>query len=149
MRILFIEDNSYKIEQISAFIGTELPDFQLEVRKSYHSGLKEVRKNNLDYNLILLDITMQTYDINKTEYGGEPIPLAGKLILQDMDIRDIATPVIVVTMYEGFDGVLLPEFDQELGLLFPLNYKGHIYFTSHNDEWKVQLKNKINKIIKC
>jgi CheY-like chemotaxis protein len=148
MKILFIEDNSYKIDQVSAFIHG-LPKSELEVKKSYHSGLKEVRKNYKKYDLILLDISMQFYDIKPGEYGGEPMPLAGKLILNDMDVRDIPTPVIVITMYEGLNGVLLPEFDRELKHSFPVNYKGYIYFMSNNEVWKTQLLTKLNHLSIC
>ena len=72
MNILLVEDNNYKIEQLEAFITSEFPAMSLTVKKSYHSGLKEIILNSR-YDLVLLDVSMPTYDIQPGESGGDPI----------------------------------------------------------------------------
>lgn len=147
MNLLLIEDNNYKIEQLMTFLKEEFHDINIEIKKSYHSGLKEVILNNR-YDLILLDISMPTYDIQARETGGDPIPLAGKLILKEMYLRDIETKVIVVTMYESFvDGTKLMALDTQFQEEFSGNYKGYVYFSPGNTIWKNELRKKMNEVL--
>lgn len=144
MNILLIEDNPYKTAQIQEFIFEEFPTVVLNTKNSYHSGLKEIRLNNI-YDLILLDISMPTYDIKMGENGGEPNPIAGKYILKEMHLRDIPTKVIVVTMYENFvDGTRLKDLDSQFRNDFVNNYQGFVYFSPSDTSWREILKNKIN-----
>lgn len=149
MKILLIEDNQYKITQLQEFLGFEFPQIELTIRNSYHSGLKEVKQNSKQYNLILLDISMPTYDIKAGEQGGTPLSLAGKLILNEMNLRDIDTKVIVVTMYENYvDGTKLLELDKQFTSEFSTNYMGYVYFSPDDTTgWKHNLKIKIETII--
>ena len=148
MNILLVEDNNYKIEQLIAFLGEEYPTFKIVIRKSYHSGLKEIILNN-NYDLILLDISMPTYDIQPGESGGDPIPQAGGLILNEMYLRDISAKVVVVTMYENFvDGSKLLALDKQFQKEYGSNYRGYVYFSPGNNiQWKDALKNKIREIL--
>lgn len=147
MKVLIIEDNTYKIDQMLLFFEQEFKGSQVYTKKSYHSGLKEVIKNNT-YDLILLDISMPNYDIMPGESGGDPMPLAGKLILTQMDIRDISAKVIVVTMYENFvDGTKLIALDKQFKEEFSVNYHGYVYFSPGNTNWKPILREKIKSIL--
>jgi DNA-binding NarL/FixJ family response regulator len=132
---------------LASFLAEEFPNVVVEIKKSYHSGLKEIILNN-KYDLILLDISMPTYDIHPGETGGDPMPLAGKLILKEMYLRDIVAKVIVVTMYESFvDGTRLKALDIQLSEEFSSNYRGYVYFSPGNTIWRSVLKNKILEIL--
>ncbi|MBL0741077.1 response regulator transcription factor [Chryseolinea lacunae] len=147
MNLLLIEDNNYKIEQLQTFLNDQFLSIKIETKKSYHSGLKELLLNNI-YDLVLLDISMPTYDIKPGEPGGDPMPLAGKLLLNEMYLRDIKTKVIVVTMYESFvDGTKLSALDKQLHREFSENYKGFVYFSPGNTNWKENLLTKIHEVI--
>src|SRR5690554_6299096 len=100
-RILIVEDNHLKLEKLKDFLTTEFKDVEIEEKTSYNSASKEIALNYEKYDLILLDMSMQTYDISDEESGGEPEPLAGKNILKQIYLRDIPTKVLVVTMYEN------------------------------------------------
>lgn len=148
MKILIIEDHPYKLSQLQEFLNTNFPDTEISVKNSYNSGLKELVFNYNKYELLLLDISMPNYDISTSESGGDFMPLAGRLILKEMYLREIPTKAIVVTMYENFvDGT--PLFDLDLGLKreFQDNYMGYVYFTASNNAWMNQLKILINKIV--
>lgn len=149
MKILIIEDNQYKITQMLAFLANDFPMIGITIKNSYHSGLKEIKQYSLQYNLILLDISMPTYDIKAGEHGGTPLPLAGKLILNEMNLRDIRTKVIVVTMYENYvDGTKLLELDKQFTTEFDSNYMGYVYFSPDDTiGWKENLKIKIQTLL--
>jgi len=147
MKILLVEDNQNKVTQLKSFIESEFPEIKLVICGSYHSGLKEIILNN-DYKLILLDISMPTYDIKPGEMGGDPIPLAGKLILKEMFLRDIDTKVLVVTMYENFvDGTRLDELHKQFKNEFSSNYMGFVYFSPADISWKENLKSKMKELL--
>ena len=150
MKILLIEDNNNKAEQIQKFVRQEFSNCEITLRQSYISGKKEIVRNYENYDLILLDISMQNYDIDEQESGGDPIPLAGKLILGDMYMREIPTKTIVITMYESYvDGTKLKELHNSLLHDFPYNYIGFVHFNMINESsWKEELKSKIDNFIK-
>ncbi len=145
MKILIIEDHKHKIDELSKFLKDSIPNVTYEVRMSYHSGLKEVVLNHNKYDLILLDMSMHNYDIAKNETGGDPIPLAGQLILNQMYNKEINTKVIVVTMFETFAGKKLEDLDTSLSKEFSDIYIGYVYFSASEGRWKNDLKNMIQK----
>lgn len=146
-KILIVEDNEKKLEKLREFLKQDFSYIEFEEKTSYNSASKEIALNNDKYDLILLDMSMQTYDISNEESGGEPEPLAGKNILKQMYLREIPTKVIVVTMYENYvDGTRIKELDIELSNDFPENYIGFIYFSHSNFDWSVNLKKLINKL---
>ncbi|WP_282160828.1 hypothetical protein [Ulvibacterium marinum] len=140
MKILIVEDHKHKIEELKQFIDENFEDMDYEIKTSYHSGLKEVILNHKSYDLILLDMSMYNYDIAKNETGGDPIPLAGQLILHQMYNKGIETKVIVVTMFETFAGKKLEDLDSSLSRDFKDIYIGYVYFTASEGKWKNDLK---------
>ncbi|MBX7109381.1 MAG: hypothetical protein K1X61_12095 [Chitinophagales bacterium] len=149
MKILFIEDHPYKLGQVMNFLSEAFPDAEVETRGSYNSGLKELILHSKKYDFLLLDISMPNYDISPEENGGDFLPLAGKLILKEMYLREIPTKAIVVTMHGSFeDGTKLSELDTKLKTEFSDNYVGHVYFTAVSTEWKEQLEKLIKQLHK-
>jgi DNA-binding NarL/FixJ family response regulator len=147
-QILIVEDNHLKLEKLKQFLESEYKDLELSERTSYNSALREIALNYRNYDLVLLDMSMQTYDISNEESGGEPEPLAGKNILKQIYLRDIPTKVLVVTMYENFvDGTKIAKLDKDLMSEFPDNYCGYIFFSHTNLDWATELRSSINKLI--
>ncbi|MDK2773332.1 MAG: response regulator [Flavobacterium sp.] len=147
-KILIVEDNQKKLEKLKTFLYEEYVDIEITERMSYNSATREIVLNYNNYDLILLDMSMQTYDVSDDESGGEPEPLAGKNILKQIYLRNIPIKVIVVTMYENFvDGTKIKELNEELIQEFNENYCGYIFFSHINLEWSIKLKELINKII--
>lgn len=146
--ILIVEDNDIKLERLRFFLKQNFPDFRISECTSYNSASKEIALNHIKYNLILLDVSMQIYDISSDESGGDSEPLAGKNILNLMYLRDIETKVIVVTMYENFvDGTKIKELDKEFNKKYSDNYCGYIFFSHNSLDWQDELKILINKAL--
>jgi len=147
-RLLIVEDNHIKLEGLRNFINSTFNDFEIFECTSYNSASKEIALNYKQYNLILLDVSMQIYDISSDESGGDSEPLAGKNILNQMFLRDIPTKVIVVTMYENFvDGTKIKELDKEFKEKYSENYFGYIFFSHNSIEWQKDLKDLITKTL--
>lgn len=146
-KILIIEDNETKLQHIRAFCKHRLKQCILNDKQSYNSAQQEVILHGSEYDLILLDVSMNTYDTQK-EDNGEQEPLAGANILRFMKLRRISTPVVVVTMYESFvDGVRINALDERFRTQYQEIYKGFVYYNLKSDDWKDELMSKLNEIL--
>lgn len=146
-KLLLVEDLPEKADEIKKEILKEFPVMVIIEKSSYHSAIEEIYRNYNDYFLILLDISMSTFDVNIEENGGVPETLAGKKILEGMYLRDIPTKVKVVTMFENFDGKSISQLDKELKDDNPDSYDGFIFFSFKKSDWKKQLTNYIHSKI--
>ena len=77
----------------------------------------------------------------------KPEPSAGKDILEGMFLRDIQTPVIVVTMYNVFGRKELSVFHEELKELYPDNYKSYVFYSAQHSEWRASLEKNIKAVL--
>lgn len=146
-KILLVEDYEEKANNIRTFLKQEFSDFEIILRISYNSAQEEIFEHGSNYSLILLDMSMSTYDLSTDASGGLPEPSAGQYILEGMFLRKIMTPVIVVTMYNVFGRKQLEAFDIELKKDYPQNYKSYVFYSSQKNDWKEHLKKQIKKII--
>lgn len=147
-RILIIEDNATKLQHIKDFCINNIDQCNLNDRQSYNTAQQEVIFHGGEYDIILLDVSMNTYDAKKDD-NGEQEPLAGANILRFMKLRRIKTPVIVVTMYESFmDGVRINALDERFKSQYGDTYKGFVYYNLKNENWKEELLIKLNRILR-
>lgn len=148
MKILLVEDYDEKAANIQAFLKEEFPQFEVERCKAYNTAQATIFDNPGRYDLILLDMSMTTYDLDSDASGGKPEPTAGHDLLEGMYLRDITTPVIVVTMYNVFGRKELAAFHEELLENYPQNYKSYVFYSSQRSDWKKDLRKKINEVLK-
>ena len=146
-KILIVEDLPEKADEIKKTVLANIESIELEIKTSYHSAIEEIYRFYSEYFLILLDISMSTFDVDVEENGGLPEALAGKRILEGMYLRDIPTKVKVVTMYENIDGIRIQELDKELREDNPDSYDGYIFFSFNKSEWKKQLIDYIKTLL--
>lgn len=147
MKILLVEDYEEKANNILEFLDQEFPFFEVERCTAYNTAQEKIFEHPNMFDLILLDMSMTTYDLGDDASGGKPEPTAGRDLLEGMFLRDITTPVIVVTMYNVFGRKELSAFHKELLADFPQNYKDYVFYSSQRNDWKKDLKNKIKNII--
>ena len=146
-KILIIEDNATKLQHIKDFCTNCIGQSFLTDRQSYNTAQQEVIFHGNEYDIILLDVSMNTYDTKKDD-NGEQEPLAGANILRFMKLRRIKTPVIVVTMYESFvDGVRINALDERFKSQYGDIYKGFVYYNLKNEDWKEELLEKLNNVL--
>lgn len=146
--ILLIEDDQYKLEKIKLFIENSFTGLKLTIKTSFHGGFEEIITQDDKYELILLDMSMQNYDITAHEAGGDPAPLAGKSILTQMYLREITTQVVVITMYEHFqDGTKIKDLNTILTEEFPESYKGYVFFSHVDNKWQADLSKYLTKLL--
>lgn len=143
MLILIVEDDINKITKIESFLETDLPDIKIDKANSYNSGLRKILFS--DYDLILLDMTMPTFDKTSSSSGGKPVPFAGKEILYQMKRKKINIPVIVITQYASFgENDNLKSFNEmyeELSIEFSDTLLNMIYYEAGKSDWEIEIKN--------
>lgn len=151
MRILIVEDDLYKSTAISNFLSEDLDMREIICKESLSSGLFEII-DNMNYSLILLDMSMPSFDVSdKDPVGGIPESFAGEDFLAQMTLLGIEIPVIIVTQFDTFrtgdDSFPLTALDKKLEAKHPNIYNGAIFFRSTSNEWKNSLKNKILEVL--
>ena len=144
MQILLIEDNSNKLKQIKRVLTEIYPESNIEEAYSFNGGVRKVYENK--WNLIILDMSLPTYDITHTESGGDKKPVAGKNIMKRMLNRKIIVPVVIITQFETFDDdrISLNSLNAEFQDGFKEIWKGTVFYG--NDDWSIDLKEILDKI---
>jgi DNA-binding NarL/FixJ family response regulator len=142
MRILIVEDDENKRSQLESFLAEKRPLAKITTTQSLQSGLRATIAG--EYELIILDMTMPTFDIGLNEDGGRPQALAGRELIRQMERRDISTPIVVITQFdrfgEGAETLTLKELDSQLQESHPGNYLGAIYYNVAYEDWKDRLE---------
>lgn len=147
MKILIVEDNKNKLLRLKEFIaGMKLSEkVEITEANSFTSGIRRVSEKCWD--VIILDMSLPTYDITHRENGGDKKPVAGKEIMKRMIHRNILIPVIIVTQFETFGenkmtlDILNEEFENE----FKKVWRGTIFY--EGDEWQDDLDQILRKLI--
>jgi CheY-like chemotaxis protein len=148
--ILLVEDDENKRNQIGGFISEMYRPAVITYARSLQSGVKAVIGGGID--LIILDMTMPTFDISTEDEGGRPQIYAGRELLRQMDRRRMRTPVVVVTQFnkfgEGKESLDLGELDEQLRESHPHTYRGVVYYDAAVEGWKKSLEKLINSVCK-
>jgi CheY-like chemotaxis protein len=146
--VLLIEDDEHKSRQLQAFLADRFPDLVVIARRSFQSGLEAVLEGRAD--LILLDMTLTTFDVDDDEEGGRPRPYGGREILEHMQEEAIYTPTIVVTQYNSFgdsdNKTTLDQLKRELEQQFPEMYSGTVYYHIALESWKSDLLDQMGRL---
>ncbi len=144
MNILIVEDNKNKLAQVSLFLKEYYPDCIIEYVESFKAGVNKVYENKWD--LIILDITLPIYTVTPIEDGGAAKPVGGKEIMKRMLNRHVFIPVIVITLFETFDGgkISLDSLNKEFEKDFSKIWRGTVFYES--DDWRIDLKKTLDKM---
>lgn len=138
MRVLLVEDEDPKRDAILNFLTKAFPEFEVELARSVRTAIASIRAARP--NLLLLDMSLPTFDIASGESGGRPQGFGGIEIMRFIEMQEIELPTIVITGYEAFSkangqriGVdaLQNEFTRD----FPNFFRGLIYFDPIAGVW--------------
>src|ERR1700761_5575060 len=100
MRILLVEDEDPKRNHICSVLSQIRPGIELDLAKSVRSAVDQMKARVSD--LVLLDMSLPTFDVHPGEPGGRPQGFGGIEVLRHMDRLNIVVPCIVITAYEAF-----------------------------------------------
>jgi DNA-binding NarL/FixJ family response regulator len=130
MNILLIEDDAFKAGKIRRAVEAHKTVTKFEVARSVMSGIAALTESQPD--LLLLDMSLTTYDLGPDEGGGRPRNFGGIEIFEELVRLELELPVIVITQFETFnrDGRTLniQDIRKTLKADFPENFRLIVYF---------------------
>lgn len=142
MRILVVEDDAFKRDKLVDAVSDAVTNCAFEFARSYKSGLRSVVVGGCD--LVLLDMTLPSFDISEEEDGGPPLVFGGREVLRQMKRRGIKTPVIVVTQFEQFDSsgssITLAELTEQLAMDYADIVRDVVYYNPTQSGWRDHLR---------
>jgi CheY-like chemotaxis protein len=143
--ILIAEDESQKLAHLREFVRRTMPEAELQVARSVRSAIKAVMESSPD--LILLDMSLPTFDVAPGEPGGRPQGFGGIEVMRYMEFRQTFAKTIVVTQFEGFEergrSYDLCSLAKALEEEHPDMFCGIVYYSALNSEWQPKLTNLI------
>lgn len=142
-RVLFIEDNRTKADDVSTFMFENYPEVNFEIKESFTSGLRELFKN--EYDLLFLDMSIPTREGDNNSQINNFEQLGGYQILSEMKRKKKQIPTILITMFNDFginsSFINLEEINKICMSEFPEFYLGAVFYTSRENSWKEKLIN--------
>jgi CheY-like chemotaxis protein len=147
MRLLIVEDDQHKTEQLLTFLNSTYPDGRIEVAASVRSAMDAVEEG--DFDLIILDMSLPTFDMGPSESGGRPQGFGGTELMRHMERIEKEFPVVVVTQWERFGKkpkeIGLPELSRRLAEEHPTMFRGLVYFSTNHQAWRGELQKLIKQ----
>lgn len=145
MRILIVEDDMFKSNDLKSFIEKHFKDSMIIVAKSYQTGCNAAFNEKFD--LLILDMSIPNFDIGDGENGGYTLKNGGELIMRELLDERRAFNAVIVSQYETFGGETIEQIDNRLKKLCSLNYYGWITYSTSNNDWQEKLLNTIKNVI--
>lgn len=151
MKVLLVEDEDPKREAVLSHIVREFPDFDVEIASSVRSALAKLKTNRFE--LLLLDMSLPTFDIEPGEPGGRPQGFGGYEVLRHLEMAEIGLPTLVITAYEAFPSsngapVGLDALKKDLSRDFPTLFRGLIQFDPIAGEWGYHFRTLVEQILR-
>jgi CheY-like chemotaxis protein len=145
-KILVIEDDKIKIERLCTFFTNE----EISIKESFQSGLSEIKNNILDYDFLILDMTIPLWEKGNNDLGGNYEQFGGERILREMKRRKLFLPTILFTMFDVFPtkegNITFNEVNNIFKKEFSDFYIGAIFYNSNEDNWQLEMTDLISKI---
>ena len=104
---MLVEDEAPKREHIQRFLDAVGFAIELVFARSVNSALDKLESEKPD--LLLLDMSLPTFDIGERESGGRPQGFGGTEVLRQMEMLGLSCPTIVITGYEKKHGKRIQE----------------------------------------
>src|SRR4051812_2847326 len=99
-RLLFVEDNDHKRDRVRAFLAETYPHWEVVDAQSFNSGYRAAREG--DFNLVVLDISLPTFDKTAMDSGWRFRSLAGRELARKILRKKPAVRIVFLTQYESF-----------------------------------------------
>lgn len=144
MKILLVEDDKHKMNDIIAYLDTFKKKIEVDTACSVESGVQSAVDNT--YDLILLDMTIPNFDITEKSDGGKSYKNGGEIVVKELLDEEIDFRCAIITQYETFNNETIDQISQRISRLCQDNYYGYVKYSTDNDAWKDNLKELIEHV---
>ena len=143
MNLLLVEDEAQKLDELNR-LCLSFPRARTVSVRSVRSALDYFREGGL-VDLMILDMSLPTFDIDETESGGTPRPFGGIDVMRNLSRLDLQVATVVFTGYQSFEDdsgvitidILEDKMREEFGA-FLIEV---VQYTPFSDDWMNRLKN--------
>ena len=147
MKILFIEDEIVKQNDILKYLNEELLQRDIEVVHSLMGGMLALGKSA--YEMVLLDMSLPLYDLNGEDEGINEFEAFGGIeILDEIQRKELSVKVLVITAFDVIEDdtkkIQLKQLDQQMKANYTDIYLGCIHYDQSSLEWKAEVKKYIS-----
>jgi DNA-binding NarL/FixJ family response regulator len=147
MLIYLIEDDALKADSLRSFLLDHYQNSNVIIFRSYQTGLSAIKEIPPD--LIILDMTLPTYDRTPNGRTGRLRPLGGYDLLRKVKLYGIETSIVVVTMLETFgegnESISYADMTQRCADEFKDHFVGSVHFQLSNSHWRTELTNLLSQ----
>jgi len=148
-RILIADDENPKLDSITEFVASALPEVFVTTSRSVRSTLDQLQANTFD--LLVLDMSLPTFDVAPGEKGGRAQNLGGEEVLRYMEFYGCECPVIIVTQFDHFfengGHVGLDHVAARLRVEHPGTFRRVIHYAgSTSSGWRQEVLQELQKI---
>lgn len=138
MRILLVEDDVHKMNDIIDYISTLNMTIEISTARSVESGVQSAIDNS--YNLLLLDMTIPNFDITEKSDGGKSYKNGGEIIVKELLDEGVDFNCAVITQYETFNDETIDQISLRIQRICGTRYFGFVKYNTSNESWKNDLK---------
>lgn len=144
-KILIIEDNPHKLDRIVLNIKENFLSVDVSVSRSFSSGVKKALAEKFD--VIVIDMSLPTYDRSDLEAGGRNRPFGGLEIVRKLQRKSISSKILFITQYESFSDHGRTYTFETLNAVVKNECKdfflGFIMYDSSRTKWKEEMNSAI------
>jgi CheY-like chemotaxis protein len=150
MNILLVEDDQFKARRLEQLLKLLRSDATIERANSVTASERALEFSS-PLDLVVLDMSLPTFDVGPSESGGRPQGFGGREIMRFMANNDINVPVIVVTQFERFGEpgkeTDLPTLSRSLESEFPGLFRGIVYYDAASERWREEVSSLLAAVV--
>lgn len=135
-KILIIEDDKYKCEDILSYIKSIRPDDCIDTAESLSSGYKSAIQTLYDFYVV--DMNIPKFD-KKPGAVENTMPNGGEILMETLHNMGIPSKFMIMTQYETFGNETLSTIEARLKASFGVDFFGTIHYASDSENWKSNL----------
>lgn len=152
MKLIIADDETPKLSNVEAAVRALFEATDLEIRTSRSVRATIAMLLSWPADLLILDMSLPTFDVSQDEPGGRPQGFGGMEVLRHMDFHEIAVPTIVVTQYDAFleagKPVDLSVLSARMKVEHPSTFVDCVYYAPMRDTWRGKLQSTIDACLK-
>lgn len=143
-KILIVDDDNYKRNNIISLLQNMSEDFVIKDEKALNPGLCKLSEENFD--IVLLDMSLPMFDLSESKNFES---FGGLTFLEEMKRTNTNIPTIIITQYEIFGEGSSQRTSDDINKMCKekfQNYKGLIVYSSSNSDWKEVLVKMLGEV---
>jgi CheY-like chemotaxis protein len=142
MKVLLVEDDEFKATDISRVLADSLPRAEVLRATSVTSAMRAITNDH--FALIVLDMSLPTFELSGPGGGGSPQGQGGLEILRLARRLQNPSPFVVVTQYPDIEidrtDVPLAVAAKALRARFEVDVKACLLYEFDGDNWRPPLR---------